>query len=162
MAAAEWRFGRMMALAKAATAEQRKVDDGFIDSQRGTVAPAETQAVVAAESGSGVHGFFRPGGSGEETGGGLRVERLARHALLADQEIHRMAFDQTPVELGVGPGARQDIDALHAVADYRQQAALAVVAGNFAGEIVEFLLALVVGVLHRAGLGGSGAFGRDV
>lgn len=84
MAAAQWRFGRMMGFGNASTAKQREVDDGVIDPQRGTVAPVETQVVVAAKSGSGVHGFFRFSDLTEETGGGFEIGRLASHAFLAD------------------------------------------------------------------------------
>ena len=46
-AAAQSRFGGMLALSKTTSAEQREVDDGFIQPQRSTMTPAETQAVVA-------------------------------------------------------------------------------------------------------------------
>jgi hypothetical protein len=51
----------MVALTKSATAEQRQMDDGFIDTQGSTVTPAEAHPVVAAESRGGVHGIFRLG-----------------------------------------------------------------------------------------------------
>ena len=78
-----------------------KTISGIIDPQRGTVAPAETQPMVAAESRSGVHRFPCFGSSGEEAGRGLRIERLASHSLFADQKIHRVALDQTPVQPGI-------------------------------------------------------------
>ncbi len=82
-AAVEARLGRMMSLAKPATAEHREVDDGFIDPQRGTVAPAEAESVVAAESRGGVHGFACLGGFRKKARGSLGIQRLAGHAFFA-------------------------------------------------------------------------------
>ena len=90
-------FGWMMPLAKAGASEQGKMDDRSPREQPGTVSPAEAQPVVAAETRRAVDGFLRFGCLGEETVGSFQVQRLAGHAALADQEIHRMALDQPPV-----------------------------------------------------------------
>ncbi len=87
----------MMALAKAGSSEPREVDDRVPNLQRGSVSPAETQPVIAAESRGGMHGFLRLGRFGEKTGGSRRVQRLAGHALFSHQEFHRVTLDQTPV-----------------------------------------------------------------
>ena len=101
LTAAERRFGRMMPLAKAGSSEQRKVDDRVSNLQRGTVSPAETQPVVAAESRCGMHGFLRLGRLCEKTCGCSHIQRLAGHALFSHQEIHRVTLDQTPVQFRI-------------------------------------------------------------
>ena len=95
----EARLGRMMSLAKPTCVEQRQMDDGFIHTQRGTVAPAETQAVVATESRGGVDGLLCLGGLREEAHRSLGIKGLAGGTFFAHQEIHGVALDQAAVQL---------------------------------------------------------------
>jgi hypothetical protein len=88
----------MMTLAKSGSSEQREVDDRVSNLQRGTMSPAESQPVVAAESRCGMNGFLRLGRFCEKTCGSCHIQRLAGHALLSNQEIHRVTFNQTPVQ----------------------------------------------------------------
>lgn len=84
MTATQRRFSWMTPLPHAAASEEREMDDGFLDTECGTIAPAEAEAVIAAKTRGGVHGFVRLGGLLEKTGGSLQIERLAGLSLFAN------------------------------------------------------------------------------
>ena len=73
----------MMTLAKSGSSEQREVDDRVSNLQRGTMSPAESQPVVAAESRCGMNGFLRLGRLREKACGSVQIQRFAGHALFS-------------------------------------------------------------------------------